>query len=72
MVSRPHEIDVAMINAIGFPAYTGGPMFWADRIGLAAINDAMLRYREVGGAEYWMPSPLIERLARSGKGFYEA
>jgi 3-hydroxyacyl-CoA dehydrogenase len=71
MVSRPHEIDVAMINAIGFPAYTGGPMFWADRIGLAAIHDAMLRYCEVGGAEFWTPSPLIERLARLGKGFYE-
>jgi 3-hydroxyacyl-CoA dehydrogenase len=72
MVSRPHEIDVAMINAIGFPAFTGGPMFWADRIGLPVIRDAMLRYCDVGGAEFWTPSPLIERLAHSGKGFYDA
>jgi 3-hydroxyacyl-CoA dehydrogenase len=72
MVSRPHEIDVAMINAIGFPAYTGGPMFWADRIGLPVIREAMLRYCDVGGAEFWTPSPLIERLAQLRKGFYDA
>jgi hypothetical protein len=32
----------------------------------------MLRYCELGGAEFWTPSPWIERLARLGKGFYEA
>jgi 3-hydroxyacyl-CoA dehydrogenase len=71
LVPRPHEIDVAMTNAVGFPAYTGGPMFWADRIGLGAVRAAMLRYREVGGEEFWTPSPLLDRLARAGKGFYD-
>lgn len=70
VVSRPHEIDMAMVNGIGFPAYTGGPMFLADQIGLAKIRDAMLRYRDSVGAEYWTPAPLLERLAAEGKGFY--
>lgn len=72
LVSRPHEIDVAMVNAIGFPAYTGGPMFWADQIGLRAVRDAMLRYRDTVGAEFWTPAPLIEQLAASNKTFYGA
>jgi 3-hydroxyacyl-CoA dehydrogenase len=45
-------------------------MFWADRIGLEHVRDAMRRYGEAGGADYWAPSPLIERLAASGRGFY--
>jgi 3-hydroxyacyl-CoA dehydrogenase len=71
LVPRPHEIDIAMINAVGFPAYTGGPMYWADRIGLGCVHAAMLRYRELGGAAFWTPSPLLERLVRAGKGFYD-
>jgi 3-hydroxyacyl-CoA dehydrogenase len=70
VVSRPHEIDMAMVNGIGFPAYTGGPMFLADQIGLAKVRAAMLRYRDIGGAEFWTPAPLIDRLAAEGKGFY--
>ncbi len=71
LVPRPHEIDVAMVNAIGFPAYTGGPMFWADQIGLGAVRDAMLRYRDMVGAEFWTPAPLLDSLARAGKKFYD-
>ena len=72
LVTRPHEIDVAMVNAIGFPAYTGGPLFWADQIGLGRVRDAMLRYRDIAGAEFWTPAPLLERLALAGKTFYGA
>lgn len=71
VVPRPHEIDVAMINGVGFPAYTGGPMWWADTIGLASVRDSMLRYRDIAGAEYWTPASLLDRLAAEGKGFYE-
>jgi 3-hydroxyacyl-CoA dehydrogenase len=45
-------------------------MFWADQVGLAKIRDAMLRYRETAGAEYWTPAPLLDRLAREERGFY--
>lgn len=72
IVARPHEIDIAMVNGIGWPAFTGGPMWWADSIGLDKVRDAMLRYAEMAGAEYWTPAPLIDRLAREGKGFYSA
>jgi 3-hydroxyacyl-CoA dehydrogenase len=70
VVSRPHEIDMAMVNGIGFPAYTGGPLFLADQIGLAKIRDAMLRYQSSVGAEFWTPAPLIDELVAAGKGFY--
>jgi len=67
---RPHEIDVAMINGLGFPSYTGGPMFWADQIGLDKVLATIERFRVAHGEEYWTPSPLLVRLAGEGRGFY--
>lgn len=67
---RPHEIDVAMVNGLGWPAYTGGPMFWADQIGLDHVLRTIERFQDEQGAEYWTPSPMLARLAREGKGFY--
>jgi 3-hydroxyacyl-CoA dehydrogenase len=61
-----------MINGLGFPAYTGGPMWWAGEIGLRRVRDAMLRYCDRVGSEYWMPSALVEHLAQSHKTFYDA
>ena len=70
IVARPHEVDIAMVNAIGWPDTTGGPLWWADAIGLPAVREAMLRHAQTAGAEYWSPAPLIERLVAEGKGFY--
>ncbi len=70
IVARPHEVDIAMVNAIGWPDTTGGPLWWADATGLPAVRDAMLRYAAIAGDEYWRPAPLIERLVAEGKGFY--
>lgn len=67
---RPHDIDVAMVNGLGWPAYTGGPMFWADRIGLSIVLATIERFREEQGDAYWTPSPLLLRLAGEGRGFY--
>lgn len=72
IAQRPEDIDVAMVNGVGFPAITGGPLWWAGEIGLAKVRDAMLHYAEIAGAEYWTPSPLIDRLAASAKTFYDA
>jgi len=69
---RPHEIDVIWLHGFGFPAYRGGPMFYADQVGVAVIHRVLLGYQERLGAEYFSPAPLIERLAREGKGFYSA
>ena len=62
--------EIAMVNAIGWPDVTGGPLWWADSIGLDKVRDAMLRYAAIAGAEYWTPAPLIEQLVAAGKGFY--
>ena len=70
VAARPHDIDIVWIYGYGFPVYRGGPMFWADEVGLPVIRDAVLRYGKSVGAEYWTPAPLLERLASEGAGFY--
>ena len=70
VVARPLDIDVVSINGYGFPAYRGGPMFFADQLGLRTVYEAILRYREQVGPGYWEPAPLLERLAKEGKSFY--
>ena len=67
---RPHEIDVAMVNGLGFPSYTGGPMFWADQIGLDKVLASIERFRSQHGDAYWSPAPLLVERAAQGKGFY--
>ena len=64
---RASDIDVIWIYGYGWPVYRGGPMFWADSVGLKAIRDRM---REFGqrGAEGWEPAALLRRLAAGGKG----
>ena len=58
-----------MINGIGFPGHTGGPLWWADSIGLERIVAAMRRFTADGGDE-WIPAPLLAELAASGGRFY--
>jgi 3-hydroxyacyl-CoA dehydrogenase len=67
---RPLEIDMLWIHGLGFPVYRGGPMFWADQVGLSAVYQAVLGYRELRAEGDWTPAPLLERLAGAGKGFY--
>jgi 3-hydroxyacyl-CoA dehydrogenase len=67
---RPQEIDVAMVSGLGWPAYTGGPMFWADQIGLDAVLATIERFRAEHGDAYWTPGPLLVRYASEGRGFY--
>ena len=56
------------MRGYGFPRYRGGPMFWADLVGLRTIYDAMSRLYDEHGA--WLePAPLLKRLAEQGRGF---
>ena len=71
MAIRPGDIDVIYVHGFGFPRHRGGPMAWADDVGLREILARVHRYRERFG-DYWKPSPLLERLAVSGRGFYTA
>jgi len=59
---RAVDIDIIYINGYGFPAWRGGPMFFADTVGLPRVCD---RIREFD----WTPAPLLERLASQGKKF---
>jgi len=69
IAARSLDVDVIWIYGYGFPSYRGGPMFWADRIGLATVHAAIQRYHATLGGKQWEPSPLLERLAREGKSF---
>jgi 3-hydroxyacyl-CoA dehydrogenase len=65
---RASDIDLVYINGYGFPAYRGGPMHYADEVGLATVSKRMLALREVHGSG-WEPSHLLARLAESGSSF---
>jgi 3-hydroxyacyl-CoA dehydrogenase len=70
IAARAADIDVIYLTGYGFPAYRGGPMFCADRIGLAAILERIKTFhRELGPR--WAPAPLLERLVREGSTFRE-
>lgn len=65
---RASDIDIVWINGYGWPVYRGGPMFWADTIGLPKVLERLRAYQaEYGDA--FKPSALLERLAAEGKGF---
>jgi 3-hydroxyacyl-CoA dehydrogenase len=61
---RASDIDVVWTAGYGFPRYRGGPLFYADTIGLKTVHDGMLRYREIYGPMHWEPAPLLARLVR--------
>jgi len=65
---RASDIDIVWINGYGWPVYTGGPMFWADSVGLEKVLTALKRYEAEMGDDF-KPSPLLERLVAEGKGF---
>ena len=65
---RASDIDVIWMHGYGFPRYRGGPMFWADLVGLRTIYDTMSRLHDEHG-EWLEPAPLLRRLAEQGKGF---
>ena len=66
---RASDIDVVWINGYGWPQYTGGPMFWADTIGLAEVAAKINENHARLGGEHWKISPLLQRLAEQGGSF---
>ncbi len=65
---RPSDLDIIWINGYGWPIYLGGPMFYADLIGLDKVL-ATLKEFESRFGEDWKPAALIEKLVGEGKGF---
>jgi len=68
--SRPGDIDVICCHGFGFPRHRGGPMFYAETIGLGTVLARVREYRARFG-DYWRPAPLLERLVAEGRGLYE-
>jgi 3-hydroxyacyl-CoA dehydrogenase len=67
--TRASDIDVVYVNGFGFPRHRGGPMFYADTVGLATVLGRVNAYREQFG-DYWRPAPLLEKLVAEGRGFH--
>jgi 3-hydroxyacyl-CoA dehydrogenase len=68
---RAGDIDVIYCYGFGFPRHRGGPMFYADTVGLPAVLRRVEDYRAALG-DYWKPAPLLARLAAEGRGFHDS
>ena len=62
---RGSDVDVVWINGYGWPMYTGGPMFWADTVGLSEVAEKIEHYSSRLGGEHWEIAPLIEQLVET-------
>ncbi|BES69415.1 3-hydroxyacyl-CoA dehydrogenase NAD-binding domain-containing protein [Marinobacter nanhaiticus D15-8W] len=69
IADRALDVDIVWIYGYGFPAYRGGPMFWADQVGVKEIYETVKRFHDTLGGDQWKPAPLLERLAKEGKTF---
>lgn len=65
---RAVDIDIIYINGYGFPAYRGGPMWFADTVGLKRVYDRVCEFHRQHG-ELWEPAPLLKQLAEQGRNF---
>lgn len=69
IAQRPGDIDIVYVYGYAFPAAKGGPMFYADEIGLKNVYDTIRRFADELGEDYWKPAPLLEKLAKGGSTF---
>jgi 3-hydroxyacyl-CoA dehydrogenase len=69
IAARPSDIDVIWVYGYGWPVWRGGPMHYADQLGLTHIRDRLSFYAESSGNETLQPAALIRRLAAQGRGF---
>ena len=63
IAARPGDVDVVWVYGYAFPAFRGGPLRWADSIGLKTIVDDMLAFARTHG-DYWTPAPLLRAARR--------
>ncbi len=71
IANKASDIDVVYIFGYGFPVHRGGPLNYANEVGLFSVAQAMKRFAQnpQDDASFWQPAPLIERLVAEGKGF---
>ena len=70
IAARASDIDLVYLNGYGFPLKRGGPMLYADQVGLPSVVRALRRFAAEPGADAsWQPAPLLLQLAAEGKTF---
>lgn len=72
VAARPGDIDVVWVKGYGWPLHTGGPMFWADAVGLDRVAESIRDWHGRLGGSHWELSPRLERLAAEGSAFAAA
>jgi 3-hydroxyacyl-CoA dehydrogenase len=66
---RASDIDIIYLTGYGFPVYRGGPMHYADQVGLINVARTMGQFAASTGSDFWQPAPLLAKLAAEGKTF---
>jgi len=71
IAQRSSDIDIVYLNGYGFPPWRGGPMFYADQVGLSEVARAIkaIALQPSADKAFWTPAPLLARLAQEGKTF---
>jgi 3-hydroxyacyl-CoA dehydrogenase len=70
IAARASDIDIVYLNGYGHPVHRGGPMLYADTVGLPNVVRALRRFAAEPGADpSWQPAPLLVKLAEEGRGF---
>jgi 3-hydroxyacyl-CoA dehydrogenase len=71
IASKASDIDMVYLTGYGFPLYRGGPMLYADMLGLPKVIELMKGFaaNPNGDSKFWTPAPLLAKLAAEGKGF---
>ncbi len=69
IATRPGDIDVIWLYGYNWPAWRGGPMHWADSVGLDVIANRLAAQAAETGDAALEPAPLLRKLASEGKGF---
>ena len=71
VAQRSGDMDIVYINGYGFPIWRGGPMFYANQLGLAEVISKMSAFSKLD-ENFWKPAPLLQKLADSSGAFGEA
>ncbi|WP_341903924.1 3-hydroxyacyl-CoA dehydrogenase NAD-binding domain-containing protein [Polaromonas sp. YR568] len=74
IASKASDIDMVYLMGYGFPIHRGGPMLYADQVGLFNVVESMKRFAKnpLDDAKFWQPAPLLARLAAEGKTFNQS
>ena len=69
IVERPEDVDLVWLHGYGFPRFRGGPLYWADTVGLGVIVNSMEQYGNQLGRAYWEPAAGLRARAARRQGF---